>query len=91
MSPLRDDNKTKSRSEALPEVEKSISNSSKTVGPSTNEEESATSQQSERNTNTKLSMEPDIETKTSELAESAKEQGDDGGEMVEGEEDTVIY
>lgn len=33
----------------------------------------------------------DAQSKTNEPPEAAKDQGDDGGEVVEGEEDTVIY
>lgn len=34
---------------------------------------------------------PDIQRKTTEPPEGSKDTGDDGGEVVEGEEDTVIY
>ena len=64
-----------------------------TVGPIPNEDESAASQPEVRDTNTKSPMEPEpiLDTTTDVPPETSKEQGDDGGEMVEGEEDTVIY
>lgn len=62
------------------------------MGHITNEEESAASEQDKKIANTEPSMESDNEAKSSEFIEAAKEQGDDGDEMVvEGEEDTVIY
>lgn len=62
------------------------------MGPSTNEEKGATSLQDKEIANTRVSMEPKLDMETSDQPEIAKEQGDDGGdEMVEGEEDTVIY
>lgn len=61
------------------------------MGPGTNEVARPASQQDERNTNTEPLMEPETGAKTSEPTELAKEQGDDADEMMEGEEDTVIY
>ena len=72
--------------------EKSVFDPSKTVGPNTNDEESATSPRNAGNANTDISMDTEPDVRTYDQPEAAKEQGDDGGEeMVEGEEDTVIY
>ena len=84
-------NRTGSNNEDQPATKRSTSNPLRTVGPGTNEVESPASQQDKRNTNTESLMEPETGAKTSEITEMAKEQGDDGDEMVEGEEDTVIY
>jgi len=42
-------------------------------------------------TNMNGTVTPDIQRKTTEPPEGSKDTGDDGGEVVEGEEDTVIY
>ena len=84
-------NRTGSNNEDHPPTKRSTSDTLRTVGPGTNEVESPASQQDKRNTNTEPLMEPENGPKTSETTELAKEQGDDGDEMVEGEEDTVIY
>ena len=61
------------------------------MGPSTNEEKGVTSPRDREKANADPPMEPEPDVKTNVQPETAKEQGDDGGEMVEGEEDTVIY
>ncbi|KAL8795311.1 MAG: hypothetical protein Q9195_002181 [Heterodermia aff. obscurata] len=73
------------------ELDKSASNPSETVGPSTNEEKGVNSPTDRGKANTDVPMELETDVKTNTQPETAKEQGDDGGEMVEGEEDTVIY
>ena len=74
------------------EVEKSVSSPSETVGPNTNEKETISSPQHKKDANTEGSTEPELDAKTKVQSETAKDQGDDGGEeMLEGEEDTVIY
>ena len=61
------------------------------MGRDADKAEGAASHEAGRDANTEISMkpEPDIETRAGEHTEVGKEQGDD--EMVEGEEDTVIY
>lgn len=62
------------------------------MGPSTNGKETISSPQDKEDANTEGPTEPELDVKTKSQPETAKEQGDDGGEeMVEGEEDTVIY
>ena len=90
-NPLRGFDKTGSNNEDQRPATRSTSNPLRTVGPGTNELESPASQHDKRKTNTEPLMEPETGAKTSETTELAKEQGDDGDEMVEGEEDTVIY
>ena len=90
-TPLRGLNRTGNNNEDQPPTKSSTSDTLRTVGPGTNELESPASQQDKQNTNTEPLVEPETGPKTSQTTELAKEQGDDGDEMVEGEEDTVIY
>lgn len=61
-----------------------------TVGSSTNEGKPPSLNASET-TNTNGTDSPNTQRKATEPPEASKDQGDDGGEVVEGEEDTVIY
>ena len=61
-----------------------------TVGSAANEEKPPSPKASE-DTNMNGAAPSVAERKTPEPPEASKDQGDDGGEVVEGEEDTVIY
>lgn len=54
-------------------------------------EEKASSPKPDGDTNMNGTTPPESERKSTEPPESAKDHGDDGGEVVEGVEDTVIY
>ena len=61
-----------------------------TVGSSTNEGKPPSLNASET-TNMNGTDSPNTQRKSTEPPEASKDQVDDGGEVVEGEEDTVIY
>jgi hypothetical protein len=61
-----------------------------TVGSSANEGKPPSPKTTE-DTNMNGTTSPGAQRKTPEPPDSSKDQGDDGGEVVEGEEDTVIY
>ena len=63
---------------------------SETVGPITDKEEKPDSEEPSI-TNTDEPAEPVTSEKAMEPSEASKDHNDDGGEVVEGEEDTVIY
>lgn len=74
----------------VPVPEDQEKENSDTVGSITNGENLPIPKQSE-DTNMNGTAVPDNEQQPSQPPESSKDQGDDGGEVVEGEEDTVIY
>ena len=77
----------------LPETKEGDARALDTVGATTNKEQPSSLEESE-DTNMKdagASEEPSEKEKPAETSEGVKDHGDNGEEVVEGEEDTVIY
>lgn len=73
-----------------PETKEATHIETDTVGSATNGEKSSTPVIAE-DTNVNGTATSNDERKTAEPPEASKDQADDAGEVVEGEEDTVIY
>ena len=73
-----------------PEKEENDAGTAETVGSVTYKEQ-LSSPKPPDSANPNGTVMPDVEERPAESLETMKDQGDDGGEVVEGEEDTVIY